>query len=70
MSGGSESMASTAVRHESTSSIEWWQWVAFVPLLGCPYCIDAYTQACLEKGSNLEEMTEAVHVARKYIAVM
>jgi len=29
----------------------------------CPYCIDAYTQACLEKGSNLEEMTEAVHVA-------
>ncbi|PYS97186.1 MAG: 4-carboxymuconolactone decarboxylase [Acidobacteria bacterium] len=28
----------------------------------CPYCIDAYTQACLEKGSNLEEMTEAVHV--------
>ncbi len=29
----------------------------------CPYCIDAYTQACLEKGSNLAEMTEAVHVA-------
>jgi 4-carboxymuconolactone decarboxylase len=29
----------------------------------CPYCIDAYTQACLEKGSNVEEMTEAVHVA-------
>ena len=29
----------------------------------CPYCIDAYTQACLEKGSNLDEMTEAVHVA-------
>lgn len=29
----------------------------------CPYCIDAYTQACLEKGSNLNEMTEAVHVA-------
>ena len=28
----------------------------------CPYCIDAYTRACLEKGSNLEEMTEAVHV--------
>jgi 4-carboxymuconolactone decarboxylase len=28
----------------------------------CPYCIDAYTHACLEKGSNLEEMTEAVHV--------
>ena len=29
----------------------------------CPYCIDAYSQACLEKGSNLEQMTEAVHVA-------
>lgn len=28
----------------------------------CPYCIDAYTRSCLEKGSNLEEMTEAVHV--------
>ncbi len=29
----------------------------------CPYCIDAYTQTCLEKGSNAAEMTEAVHVA-------
>ena len=29
----------------------------------CPYCIDAYAQACLEKGSNMAEMTEAVHVA-------
>jgi len=29
----------------------------------CPYCIDAYTRACLEKGSNVAEMTEAVHVA-------
>lgn len=29
----------------------------------CPYCIDAYTQASLEKGSNLEQMTEAVHIA-------
>lgn len=29
----------------------------------CPYCIDAYTQECLEKGSNLDQMTEAVHVA-------
>lgn len=29
----------------------------------CPYCVDACTQSCLEKGSNLEEMTEAVHVA-------
>ena len=29
----------------------------------CPYCIDAYTQDCLEKGSNVNEMTEAIHVA-------
>ncbi|MFH1241271.1 MAG: arsenosugar biosynthesis-associated peroxidase-like protein [Pseudomonadota bacterium] len=29
----------------------------------CPYCIDAFTQTCLEKGSNLAEMTEAIHVA-------
>src|SRR3990170_4299171 len=29
----------------------------------CPYCIDAYTRACLDKGSNLAEMTEALHVA-------
>jgi alkylhydroperoxidase/carboxymuconolactone decarboxylase family protein len=29
----------------------------------CPYCIDAYTQACFDKGSNKAEMTEAVHVA-------
>ncbi len=28
----------------------------------CPYCIDAYTKVCLEKGSNLTEMTEALHV--------
>jgi alkylhydroperoxidase/carboxymuconolactone decarboxylase family protein len=29
----------------------------------CPYCIDAYARDALEKGSNLDEMTEAVHVA-------
>ena len=29
----------------------------------CPYCIDAYTRASLEKGADLEQMTEAVHVA-------
>lgn len=29
----------------------------------CPYCIDAYTKTCLEKGADLEQMTEAVHVA-------
>lgn len=29
----------------------------------CPYCIEAYTKECLQQGSDLEEMTEAVHVA-------
>ena len=29
----------------------------------CPYCIEAYTDACLEKGADLEQMTEALHVA-------
>ena len=29
----------------------------------CPYCIDAYSTACLEKGASPEQMTEAVHVA-------
>ena len=29
----------------------------------CPYCIDAYSQGCLEKGADVEQMTEAVHVA-------
>lgn len=29
----------------------------------CPYCIDAYTEACLEKGADPEQMTEAVHIA-------
>jgi alkylhydroperoxidase/carboxymuconolactone decarboxylase family protein len=29
----------------------------------CPYCIDAYSRTCLEKGANPEQMMEAVHVA-------
>jgi 4-carboxymuconolactone decarboxylase len=29
----------------------------------CPYCIDAYTQDTLSKGCDLDQMTEAVHVA-------
>ena len=31
--------------------------------LQCPYCIDAYTGTCLEKGADEEQMMEAVHVA-------
>jgi 4-carboxymuconolactone decarboxylase len=37
--------------------------LAVAHALQCPYCIDAYSQACLQKGSNPAEMTEAVHVA-------
>lgn len=29
----------------------------------CPYCIDAYTESCLKKGADEEQMMEAVHVA-------
>ncbi|MEM7243915.1 MAG: arsenosugar biosynthesis-associated peroxidase-like protein [Acidobacteriota bacterium] len=29
----------------------------------CPYCIEAYSKKALETGSDLEQMTEAVHVA-------
>ena len=29
----------------------------------CPYCIDAFTNSCLENGSNMEQMTEALHLA-------
>ncbi len=37
--------------------------LAVAHAIQCPYCIDAYTEACLGKGSSLSEMTEAVHVA-------
>lgn len=29
----------------------------------CPYCIDAYSSDCLQKGADEEQMMEAVHVA-------
>jgi len=29
----------------------------------CPYCIDSYSKDCLRKGADLDQMTEAVHVA-------
>jgi 4-carboxymuconolactone decarboxylase len=29
----------------------------------CAYCIDAYSHDCLQKGADLDQMTEAVHVA-------
>ena len=29
----------------------------------CPYCIDAYTSGAQQHGADLDQMTEAVHVA-------
>lgn len=29
----------------------------------CPYCIDAFTSDCLEKGADEAQMMEAVHVS-------
>ena len=37
--------------------------LAVAHTIQCPYCIDAYTQESLAKGADLEQMTEAVHVA-------
>jgi len=37
--------------------------LAVASAVQCPYCIDAYTRASLENGADLEQMTEAVHVA-------
>ena|SRR5262249_54110427 len=37
--------------------------LAVAHVLQCPYCIDSYSQTCLETGSNLEQMTEAIHLA-------
>ena len=37
--------------------------LAVAATVECPYCIDSYTQSCLEKGVTEEQMTEAFHVA-------
>ncbi|MCQ2752125.1 MAG: arsenosugar biosynthesis-associated peroxidase-like protein [Coriobacteriales bacterium] len=29
----------------------------------CPYCIDSYTNSCLEMGCDAAQITEAIHVA-------
>ena len=29
----------------------------------CPYCIDAFSKESLQQGADLEQMTEALHVA-------
>ncbi len=37
--------------------------LAVAHTLKCPYCIDAYSTACMENGADEEQMSEAVHVA-------
>ncbi|MDY6065583.1 MAG: arsenosugar biosynthesis-associated peroxidase-like protein [Finegoldia sp.] len=37
--------------------------LAVASLIGCPYCVEAYTKACLSEGCDKDEMTEAVHAA-------
>lgn len=37
--------------------------LAVATAVQCPYCIDAYTKAALQKGADLDQMTKAVHVA-------
>ncbi len=37
--------------------------LAVAHTIQCPYCIEAYSQESLKQGSDLEQMTEAVHVA-------
>ena len=37
--------------------------LAVAHALKCPYCIDSYTQTCLEEGADEKQMNEAVHIA-------
>ncbi len=37
--------------------------LAVAHAIQCPYCIEAYTEASLEKGADETQMMEAVHVA-------
>lgn len=37
--------------------------LAVATAVQCPYCIDAWSTGSLEAGADLEQMTEAVHVA-------
>ncbi|MDH3492700.1 MAG: arsenosugar biosynthesis-associated peroxidase-like protein [Acidobacteriota bacterium] len=37
--------------------------LAVAVTIQCPYCIDAFTNSSLENGSNMEQMTEAMHLA-------
>jgi alkylhydroperoxidase/carboxymuconolactone decarboxylase family protein len=37
--------------------------LAVAHAIQCPYSIDAFTEDCLEKGVNMAQISEAVHVA-------
>lgn len=37
--------------------------LAVAHAIQCPYCIDSYSKDSLKKGADLDQMTEAVHVA-------
>ena len=37
--------------------------LAVAHAIQCPYCIDAYSSTCLEKGADEEQMMEAIQVA-------
>ena len=37
--------------------------LAVAHVFPCPYCIESFTNKCLENGVDLEQMSEAVHVA-------
>ena len=37
--------------------------LAVAAAVQCPYCIDAYTNGCLQKGCDADQITEAIHVA-------
>ncbi len=37
--------------------------LAVAAAVQCPYCIDSYTNSCLEKGCTPAQITEAIHVA-------
>ena len=37
--------------------------LAVAVTIQCPYCIEAFTNSSLENGSNMDQMTEAIHLA-------
>lgn len=46
-----------SVREKSLAAL------AVAHVVQCPYCIDAYTSGSLEIGADLEQLTEAIHIA-------